>query len=174
MFFLTGEVEIDETLIFKMKKTKAKRYRRYTIPTMWLIGMIERETKKFIIVPVKTRDREALIPILFKYVSCKATIFTDCYSVYVNNRKTLKESMLIDYGYNHQFVDHSVEFVSNYFDHIHTNTIERLWRTIKTDIKNKRITVGFLRAIARFYFHKTLSKEKQVKIIAEHIYNYNK
>ena len=162
IILLSGEVEMDETLVFKTKKTKAKRHRKYNIPVMWLVGMIERNTKRFIIVPVETRDESALISIILKFVRCGSTIYTDCHSVYVNNRRIPKESKLIEYGYNHHFVDHSVEFVSKEFEHIHTNTIERLWRSIKMDLKNKKITIGSLKAISRFYFHKTLDKSNQI------------
>ena len=132
--------------------------------------MIERGTKNFIIVPIKARNDINLIMALLKYIQCDSTIYTDCHSVYVNNRRTPKESRLISYGYNHQFVDHSVEFVSQEFNHIHTNTIERLWRSIKSDLRNKKITVGYLRAIARFYFHKTLTQKQQIKFIEDYIH----
>ena len=42
---LQGKVELDETLVFKPKKTKARRHRSYNLPATWLVGMIERETK---------------------------------------------------------------------------------------------------------------------------------
>jgi len=166
---LTGEVEVDETLIFKPKKTQAKGHGSYQLPLMWLLGMIERGTKRFIIIPVKTRDEPTLMNILLKYINCNATIYTDCHSVYVNNRIFPKESRLLDYGYNHQYVDHSKEFVTCEFDHIHTNTIERLWKSIKSDLRDKKVTKGYMKAIARFYFHKTLHKNDQLKFIMDYI-----
>lgn len=166
---LCGDVEIDESLIFKPKKTRARRVRPYGHPSMWLMGMIERHTKKFIVVPVETRDDPTLMNIIFNYINCNSTVYSDCHSVYVNNRVFTKESRIIDYGYNHQFVDHSKEFVAYDFDHIHTNTIERLWGSIKADLRAKKIKKGYMKAIARFYFHKTLSKDHQLKFIVNYI-----
>lgn len=169
--FLNGAIEIDETVVFRQKKTRARRYRKYKLQSMWLLGMIERESKNFIIVPIKARNDLNLMMTILKYVSIESTIYTDCHSVYVNNRRLLKESRLISYGYNHHFIDHSVEFVAKHFPHIHTNTIERLWRSIKSDLRAKRVTVGYLKAIGRFYFHKTLSREKQIQFIRNYINN---
>ena len=84
----------------------------------------------------------------------------------MNNRR-IPKSQLISYGYNHQFVDHSVEFVSQEFNHIHTNTIERLWMSIKCDLRSKKITVGCLKAIAPFDFHKNLTQTQQIKFIRD-------
>ena len=166
---LEGRVELDETLVFKPKKTKAKRHRCYNLPATWLVGMIERDTKKFIIIPVLVRNDSSLISIILKYIKSRSIIYTDCHSVYVNNRIFQKESRLVDYGYNHYYVDHSKEFVSSEFDHIHTNTIERLWKSIKTDLRKKHITKGYMKAIARFYFHANLNKDQQVKFISDTI-----
>ena len=168
---LDGEVEVDETVVFKPKRTYARRYRRYKLRNMWLLGMIERGSKRFVIIPIKNRNETTLMMSILKFVNCNATIFTDCHSVYVNNRKTPKESRVIAYGYNHQYIDHSEEFVSSHFQHIHTNTIERLWRSVKTDLRMKKVTVGYVSAIARYYFHKTLTKEEQIKYIRNYIHS---
>jgi len=168
---LTGEIEVDETVVFKAKKTRARRYRRYQLQSMWLLGMIERKSKEFIIIPINSRNEFCLIMKMLKFIDCNSTIYTDCYSVYVNNRKFPKESRLVSYGYNNHWIDHSIEFVSSEFQHIHTNTIERLWRTIKTDLREKKITLGYFKAIGRLYFHKTLIREEQLKFICNKIHN---
>ena len=167
--FESGEVEVDETVMFRIKKTRARRKRNCRLKSIWLLGMIERKEKKFIVVPITSRNESNLIVSLLKYVDCESTIYTDCYSVYVNNRRFPKVSRLIDYGFNHQFIDHSVEFVSEQFTHIHTNTIERLWKSIKTDLRNKKITRGYLKAIGRYFFHKCLTKEQQITFIRDYI-----
>jgi len=167
--FLSGEIELGETVVFKVKRTRAKRRRNCKLKYQWLLGIIERKSKDFIVIPICTRNEPSILIPLLKYVECESTIYTDCLSVYVKNRKLPKESRLIDYGYNHHYIDHSVEFVSERFGHIHTNTIERLWKSIKTDLRSKRITTGYLKAIGRFYFHKTLTKEQQLTFIRNHI-----
>ena len=162
---LKGEIEIDETLLFKEKKTFVKKRRPYKLGSVWLLGSRQRGTKTFIIIPVVKRDEASLMSCILKYVNLESTIYTDSFSVYVNNRQFIKKSKLSDYGYKHQFLDHSVEFVSELFTHMHTNTVERLWKEIKLDLKVKRITVGYLHAIARFDFHKTLTKSEQISFI---------
>ena len=129
--------------------------------------MRRRYSKDFLVTVVQARKSSDLIPTILRHIEIGSTIFTDCFSVYVNNQRFPKESKLIEYGYNYQFVDHSKEFVSPLFDHIHTNTIERLWREIKVDLKRKRITTGYLKAIANFYFHKTLTKQEQIGLICQ-------
>jgi len=114
--------------------------------------MRKRHSKEFLIGVIKSRQDSDLIPFILKHVEIGSTIFTDSFFVYVNNRKFTKESRLTNFGYYYQYVDHSKEFVSELFDHIHTNTVERLWRELKADLKNKRITTGYMNAIARFFF----------------------
>lgn len=134
---LDGEIEIDESFLYKMKKTTAKHrpYRK----SVWLFGMIQRETRQFIIVPVVSRDEKTLLPIILKHIKLGSTIYSDCFSTYLNNRVFPKESKLEKYGFHHQWINHQVEFVSSLFSHIHTNTIERLWLSIKTDFRKKNI-----------------------------------
>ena len=77
-----------------------------------------------------------------------------------------KFSFKIDrYGFVHFFINHKLEFVSQVSKEIHTNTIENLWSHVKRDLKRTRITSKYMLAIARFYFHRTLSKEEQMSLL---------
>jgi len=80
----------------------------------------------------------------------------------IHHRRFPKTSRLAECGVIHYFVNHSQEFVSSQFSHIHTNAIERLWKTMKTDSK-KNITQGNLKVISRFYFHRNLTHNDQIK-----------
>ena len=62
----------------------------------------------------------------------KSTIITDEWQRY---------SRLTECGYIHQTLNHSVEFVSSMNPEIHTNNIERLWRTLKNNVsRNTRLS----------------------------------
>ena len=111
---LEGEVEIDETQLYKMKRSHAPG-RPYTFHNIWLIGFRERGLKRFLIFPTESRREEIFIPLLQKHVKLYSTIYTDCFSVYVNNSRFLPESKLKNYGYMHKFVNHKIMFVINLF-----------------------------------------------------------
>ena len=69
----------------------------------------------------------------------------------------------------HYFINHKLEFVSQISSDIHTNTIENLWNYVKRDLKRTRITSKYALAVARFFFHKTLSKENQRRILIKYL-----
>jgi len=135
--FFDGEVELDETLLFKEKKTTAI-HRRYKLGKIWIFGLRKRNSKEFLVFPIAARDSSAIITNILKYVKQGSKLYTDCYSVYVNTRAFPMKSKLEIYGYNYQFINHKFEFVSKIFNHVHTNTVERLWRELKADIKMRR------------------------------------
>jgi len=119
-----GEVEIDETYLIKEKKSHAPHL-SYKNSSQWIFGLRKRGTSHFIITPVEERDRGTLEALILKHIKICSRVYSDCYSVYVNNRTTPKKSHLIKYGYTHYFVNHKVEFVSAVLSTIHTNTIGR-------------------------------------------------
>lgn len=88
---LEGEVEIDESHLFREKKSQAP-HRRYKMSSVWVFGMKQRNSSKFVLIPLKTRNEQTLIPIIRKHIKFGSTIFTDSFSVYVNNKQ--KESKL--------------------------------------------------------------------------------
>ena len=64
-----------------------------------------------------------------------ARIISDDFSVYVKNDSLPKTSQLQrhapDMRWKHRWVNHSEYFVDPLFPDIHTNTIERFWRSLK-------------------------------------------
>jgi len=164
--FFKGDIELDETLLFREKKSKAK-HRSYQLGKIWVFGIRKRLSKEFLIIPVVSRTEEKLHSIILKYVSLDSTLYTDCYSAYVNNKVFPKESKLVHYGYSHQFVNHTEEFVSQIFPQIHTNTVERLWKELKKDVKMKHTRHKYLLHIGRFVFMRSLEREKQLRYIAK-------
>ena len=120
---LDGEVEIDESHLFKEKASYAP-HRGYALSAVWLFGICKRGTKDFIIFPVTNRTESNLLKVIFKYIKVGSTIYSDSFSCYVNNSVFPRESKLMKYNYIHHFVNHKEEFVSALFTKIHTNTIE--------------------------------------------------
>ena len=50
--------------------------------------------------------------------------------------KTLK---LMCYGYIHKSINHKISFIDEIFKEIHTNNIDRLWRTVEEHIRKHKI-----------------------------------
>ena len=90
-------VEIDEAKFGKRKYTRG----RY-IDGRWVIGGIERGTKKMFMDVVAARDAATLLPLIQRNVAAGSIIQTDEWASYVR---------LPTLGYIHQTVNHSTNFV---------------------------------------------------------------
>ena len=67
--------------------------------------------------------RDSGYPFLTNVIQLIGTlIYTDSWNRYAD---------LKDLGYNHQMVNHSVEFVSSTDKQVHTQSIEGYWHTVK-------------------------------------------
>ena len=159
-----NEVEIDESHLFKTKPSFAA-HRSLSLSAVWLFGICERNTKRFIIFPVSSRDETNLLKIIFKFIKIGTTFYSDCFSCYVNNHSFPKKSKLSNYNYIHKYVNHKNEFVSSLFSTTHTNTVENLWKQVKTEIRKQKVSVNYIPAIARFYFLRSKSKEEQISLL---------
>jgi len=142
-----NEVEIDESHLFKTKPSFAA-HRTLSLSAVWLFGICERNTKRFLIFPVSSRDETNLLKIIFKFIKIGT-----------------KKSKLSNYDYIHTYVNHKIEFVSSLFSKTHTNSVENLWKQVKLEIRKQKISVNYIPAIARFYFSKSKSKEEQITIL---------
>ena len=163
-----GQIEIDETLLFKQKKTSA-RHRYYKLGKIWILGIKKRNSNDFLILPIASRSQTAIISVILRYVKSDSYLYTDCYSAYVDNRAIPKKSKLACYGYKHQFVCHKEEFVSTLFPTIHSNTVERLWRELKNDFRIRKTRHKYIMAIARFVFLRSLDREEQIDFIIKNL-----
>lgn len=166
---LEGEVEIDETHLYKVKRSKA-RGRPY-VYDVWLIGFRQRNSNAFLIYPTDTRTGDVFLPLLQAHVKERSIIYTDCYSVYVNTRNVIPTSKLQEYGYIHKFVNHKYTFVNEKFPNIHTNTVERLWRSLKEHTRRHKVRKLYKLCIARFYFHQMLTEKEQIEYIVKSLHN---
>ncbi|CAI9728290.1 Hypothetical predicted protein [Octopus vulgaris] len=118
------EIEIDERVLVHRKYQRGR-----IIKTVWLFGGLERLTKRSFMVPLLTecdegngRDADTLVPIIRRYVRPRSIIYSDCWHAY---------SYLRSMGYTHYQVNHSKHFVDPHSPAIHTQNIERLWKSLK-------------------------------------------
>ena len=130
-----------------------------------LFGMRKRNSSDFIVFPVEKRDMATLHFLILKHIETNSTIYTDCFSVYVNNRVIPKTSHLERYGYTHLYVNHKIEFVSSIFNDVHTNSIESLWKELRTYLTKMYSTDEFMFTITRYFFTKNFPKDKQFQIL---------
>lgn len=118
-------VEIDES---RVTKRKYNRGRTSTNNQVWVVGGICRETKEFFIERVERRDKDTLHPIIVRNVAEQSRIMTDCWRAYYG---------LINQGFTHGTVNHSEYFVSPIDSTVHTQSVENLWRWMKSFLTTK-------------------------------------
>ena len=168
---LDGPVEIDETLIYKVKRGQADG--RLAKIRIWLFGIKSRQSGRFVLYPLLYRDKEALYKIILTHVPYGSLIYSDCWSAYVNNKTSPKTSHLANLGYLHLFVDHSVRFVSSISNTIHVNTIERLWQSVKKYIRIYRPKIFINEYLAKIHLNLSMSKDDQMKLMLRELSRYN-
>lgn len=78
-------IEIDESCF--SRKPKHNRGGNLNRPQKWVFGMIERGTRRFVVVVVPDRTANTLIPIIRQYISRDSTIFSDMWRPYYRTLK---------------------------------------------------------------------------------------
>lgn len=129
---LSGEVEIDETLVGG-KKRGGKRGWGSDKPCVF--GMVERggNIKTFV---VPNRQAETILPIITQNTTEETTAYTDDFGGYHN----LKEKASIA---GHGVVHHTKkQHVTGEDDEIHTQTIDGHWSIIKRSIRGTHVAVS--------------------------------
>ena len=76
----------------------------------------------------KKRDKDTLLPLIKKFILPGTKIFTDGWKAY----NTLEQE-----GYIHGVVNHSVEFVNKDGLAINMQKTERLWKSLKNELKRE-------------------------------------
>lgn len=112
-------VEVDECKIGRRKYQKSR-----VVEGSWILGMIERRHPKnyrLEICPDNKRDNNTLIDLIKKHVAIGTTIHSDCWKGYLDLKL---------HGYQHDTVNHSVEFVNSETG-AHTQNIEASWRYMR-------------------------------------------
>jgi hypothetical protein len=140
----SGEVvEIDECLFAKRKNHQGRMVKQ-----QWVVGMVTRgDHKKAKFFKVKNRTSTTLTNLIVRHVSPRASLVcTDNWRGYYQIKHL---------GYNHQYVNHSQNFVNPYNNQVHTQTIEGLWRIMKRNSKKegRKKLDQFLRNSQFFYIY---------------------
>jgi hypothetical protein len=116
-------VEIDESAFGKRKYNRGRLR-----PTRWVVGGIDRATKKSFLKLVTHRNAATLEDITVEFVEQGTTIMTDCWRGYRNLRNR---------GFIHHAVNHSINFVDPNNREVHTQNIEAYWSKIKRDLRRR-------------------------------------
>ena len=150
-------VEIDEAKFGRRKYNVGR-----LIEGQWILGGVERGSKKAFYVPVQKRDAETLIECIQKWVLLGTTIITDCWKAY---------GSLKDLGYEHFTVNHKKNFVDPETG-ANTNTMERSWRDAKAVVprygKNRKNYEHYLSEVQfrRMYPDPKIRLHQFLKIVA--------
>ena len=115
-------VEVDESHL-RTRKYHTGRLTFGQREQIWVVGGIDRTTKKAFVVHAEKRDAETLLPILRQYIRPGTTVITDGWSAY----RRLSEGGELQ----HRVVNHSLNFVSPEDPTVYTQTVERMWRSLK-------------------------------------------
>lgn len=117
-------VEIDETCLGRQRKYHRGAFRGSG--QKWVIGLLDRLSKKIHIQWVPNRTRPTLLPIIEQHVIPGSIIHTDEAPVY---------RILNQRGFEHYTVKHKESYVAP--DGTHTNNIENCWSHLKAVFKQK-------------------------------------
>lgn len=111
--------EVDETHI---RTRKYDQGRILENQKFWAVGIICRETKEIRLILTRRRNSNVLARFITSFIPYGSQIMTDGWRGYY---------FLELLPYFHSVVNHSINFVDVNDRSIHTNTIERLWRSLK-------------------------------------------
>lgn len=115
-------VEVDETHLYKRKYFRGRVLKSESV---WLVGGICRETNQSFVKMTTCRNAETLETILRANILPDTTLMTDGWRGYVN----------MGNYFDHSTVNHSISFVNPEDRNVHTQKIERFWRSVKEGIR---------------------------------------
>lgn len=115
-------VQIDESVVARRKYHVGRM-----VPEKWIFGLYDITTKLGYIQLVPDRSAATLLPIIARVVAPGSIIHSDMWRAY---------RRIPALGFQHQTVNHSIEFVSAIG--VHTQNIERYWNSAKEKIKRLR------------------------------------
>lgn len=133
-------VEVDES-----KFGKNKYHRGRPVQGQWVFGGVERDSGKIFLVAVHDRTSATLKSVIKEWVHKDTTIYTDCWKGYNDLDKE---------GFSHWTVNHSYYFVDPDTG-VHTNTVESLWRHVKSNLPSYNRQSPFKLYLAEYLFNKS-------------------
>ncbi|KAJ4445300.1 hypothetical protein ANN_07105 [Periplaneta americana] len=120
-------VEVDESHLF-VRKYNRGRLTKHEKEHIWIFGGIDRDTKQCFALRVNRRNKETLCSLIKNFILPGTKICTDGWKSYKDLEKE---------GYLHGIVNHSVEFINSEDSRVCTQTVERMWGTLKSEVKRK-------------------------------------
>lgn len=167
---LPGPIEIDEVhLAARMRGNHG----RPPNPGQIIFGIKCRSTKMLLLFPVANKSKETLFPLLIEHVDEGAEILSDKFASYVTRTG---RSHLEPLGYSHYFINHSLEFVDPIQNFIHTNNIERSWRSLRASISHVKRSISEEKIqsfIDTFQFYNFFSQDAMYDVFLQMILYYN-
>jgi transposase-like protein len=129
---LNGEVEVDETFIGGKarnmhKNRKRKLTGRIDDDKAVVVGFMERDGRVRTQI-VEKRRKLNMQPLVREQVETGATVYTDALKSYIG----------LDADYDHEVIDHAVEYVNG---RVHTNTLENFWSLVKRGLHGTYVSV---------------------------------
>jgi len=135
MISVPGPVEIDEChLAARMRGNHG----RPPNPGQIIFGIKCRTNNIHLLFPIPNKSQDIIFPILQEHVDEGAQICSDKFSTYVSRDGT---SHLEELGFEHYFINHTLEFVDPIQGFIHTNNIERTWRSLRASISHVKRSI---------------------------------
>ena len=130
MVSLPGPVEVDECYIGSRMRGN---HGRIPNPSKIIFGIKCRTTGLLLLFPVQNKAQETLFPLIVEHVDSGSQIVSDKAATYVTRGG---RSHLEELGFEHYYINHSIEFVDPVQNFIHTNNIERSWRSLRASISH--------------------------------------
>ncbi len=140
-------VEIDESLFFRAKYHRGQGLNR---PQQWVFGMVERGTNNVVVIPVPRRDAATLLPLIFQWIRPGSRVISDGWAAYGGLAAVQQQ-----WGLNHQWVNHRINFVDPNDPTLHTQTIEATWSSLKNSLRHLH---GTSRQLFTTYLFQYMSK----------------
>jgi transposase-like protein len=136
--------------LFPLGKPKYNRGRRGK--TTWVVGGIERGTKKCFVEIVADRSADTLLSVIEWWVAPGTRVMTDGWQGY-NHIRTIQNGI-----YTHDVVVHDTHFVHPACNDIHTQSVEGMWSRVKHVLKKMRGTSSDLLStyLAEFMWRESL------------------
>lgn len=144
-------VEVDESAF-----GKRKYYRGRITKIRWVVGGIDRRSKKCFLRLVDKRDSQTLGQVISDNVLPGTTVITDMWKGYNSIQQN---------GYIHSTVNHSINFVCPNDTSVHTQTIESHWAKIKRDMRRRigRMSVSTFEAyLVEYVWRNTFSSNDEL------------
>lgn len=122
----SGDIEVDESIFGRRSKNNMGARKGCRV---WIVGIVERSSKRIILYPVECRPEEVLIRLIDTHVEKGSRIYTDGWAAY---------GKLNEHGYQHFTVIHSYQFTRKYVNIktgeeviCHINSVEGAWAHAK-------------------------------------------